>query len=70
MNVLKTLIELTCKNAIQFAEIVGKHPQQITKNIRDGGNMKLSTLKEFSDKVNAKVNIEIVSGNSKVVFKL
>jgi hypothetical protein len=70
MNVLKTLIELTGKNASQFAEIVGKHPQQITKNIRDGGDMKLSTLKEFSDKVDTKVNIEIISGNSRVMFKL
>lgn len=48
MNLLESLIKETGLNASQFSKLVGKHPNQITKNLRDGGDMKFSTFKEFA----------------------
>ena len=68
MNLLKSLIEQTGLSASKFAKKVDRHPQQITKNIRDGGDMKFSTLKNYAEIFDFKV-LEIKHGNCKITIK-
>ena len=69
-NVLKELIGVTELNKAEFAHKVGKFPTDVYRNVSNGGDMKLSTLKNYADKVGVNVTIEIVSGNSRVKIDL
>lgn len=69
MNLLKSLIDSTGLSAAKFAEKVGAKPQQITKNCRDGGDMKFSTFKKYCEIFQIK-NLEIKHGNYTIIIKL
>ena len=69
-NILSILREVTGLKPYEFAKAVEKDPNHITRNIRSGGDLKTSTLKDFADKTNLKVKIEISNGNSRVKFEL
>lgn len=67
-NLLRKLIEETKLTPYGFAKKLGKHHQQITENIRKGGDLKYSTLVEYAHHFGIK-SLEITHGNAKVVIK-
>ena len=67
MNLLKSLILATGLNQKEFATKVNKKPSHINRDIKEGGNMKFSTLREFAEICGIK-KLEIIEGQKKVTI--
>jgi len=48
MNLIKLLIETSGLNQKEFAEKVGRHPQHISRQKKNGGNMTFESLIEYA----------------------